>query len=179
MLSPIKRWHSSRRNIKDVGKPRSLSSQPFPRRAGTGEPRHSRGGAERCSNSACEPGSVPFTSQSRPRRSSPPSARAAGRRRARPAPERRIFIGMAARNRPFRAWTAAEGLCLPASSRGACLRVCVDGCGGSRAGEGRLGRCLGGENARAWAVPVPIRGLGAGPPCLGLGRGSGSSGHRV
>lgn len=112
---------------------------------------------------------IPSPAPPTPGRAVPVSARAAGRRRARPAPARPLFIGMAGGNRPFPA--GRDRSCqacpaLPASSR---VCVCLGGClGGSPWAGG--GNARGGLNSRAWDVPVrrwqparraPASGVGA------------------
>lgn len=145
----------------------------FPSEGWRSELGHSRTAARSCSNSACGPVSLPFPPQSRPLRSRVP-LRAQPEGPA-PAPPRSAAYLWGWRGGIALSQRDGSGAAAPARLQPGC----VDGCGGSRAGEGRPGRCLGGGNARAWDVPVPIRGLGAGPPCPGLGHGSGSSGRRV
>lgn len=118
---------------------------------------------------------IPCPAPPTPGRAVPVSARAAGRRRARPAPARPLFIRMAGGNRPFPAGRDGSGQAcsaLPHSSR-----VCVPRGVPGWIPLGWRGECPGGIEFPGVGRARPP--LAAGPPCPGLGRGSGSSGRPV
>lgn len=120
-------------------------------------------------------GPDPFPAPPTPGRAVPVSARAAGRRRARPAPARPLFIRMAGGNRPFPAGRDRSCQACPALPHSS--RVCVPRGVPGWIPLGWRGECPGGIEFPGVGRARPP--LAAGPPCPGLGRGSGSSGRPV